>query len=171
MIKIDQKTGAEITLARPTYVCNKCKEKTNVEDIIVSNKIKFCTKCMEAKGDYDKTANYIIKLFGLKCMGPLMNSQRTQLIKKGMDDDEIVRVLKYIYEIKNKPRTVESMYFVGQYREEAAAYYQKKDYYIDNIKSNLSSMEDDKVSYIHIYDNEEETSDVDEASFFQSLNK
>lgn len=168
---MDVLTGEKMCLLKDTYLCSKCKERTPVGEIIVYNKKKFCRGCYDSQVDYDKTANYIIKLFGLKCMGPLMNAQRLQLLKKGMNDDEIVAVLKYVYEVRSRPRTVESLYIVGLMREEAAEYYKKKDRYVRNIQKNMEAAVNavSSVSYINIDDGSDETDTIDEDSFFSSL--
>lgn len=102
-----------------TRKCAGCKEDFRKTELVEYSSATgktsnwYCPKCLEEKQARERFSNKVCQIFGIKAPGPVIWTQRKRLIAEyGYTDDAIIDCLEYIYNVENKKKLSESLYFV-----------------------------------------------------------
>lgn len=113
--------------------CAECsRQKRDIKkyprgEIIEHNGRKLCPACYKQAVENEKFRDFICELFGVKSPGPKIYTQRKRLKEEyGFTDETIIKTLEYIFKIKKKNKSFESLGLVTPAMVEEAHQYHLK---------------------------------------------
>ena len=120
--------------------CAECsKQKRDIKkyprgEIIEHNGRKLCPACYKQAVENEKFRIFICELFGVKSPGPKIYTQRKRLKEEyGFTDETIMRTLEYIFRVKKKNKSFESLGLVTPAMVEEAHQYHLKQKALEKV--------------------------------------
>ena len=115
-----------------SHKCKGCKKVFPDERMtaFANSPDLYCPYCYKEKAERLIFQNFVQMLFGLKSPGPRMWAERKRIRAKwGFTDEDIVRTLDYVYNVRGHKKVSESIYMVNPLMvDEARAYYKDVGY-------------------------------------------
>lgn len=105
--------------------CGECGEKLDKAEAAYEKPKYYHKECYAQKLKRRELFDYVCQLFHLKVPGPANYALRKKYVAEGMTDDEILKTLRYAYEIKHidKKKADDRIGIVPYYREAALKYF------------------------------------------------
>ena len=122
----------EVTYMPKSHKCKGCKKVFPDERMtaFANSPDLYCPYCYKEKAERLIFQNFVQMLFGLKSPGPRIWAERKRIRTKwGLTDEDIVRTLDYVYNVRGHKKVSESIYMVNPLMvDEARAYYKDVGY-------------------------------------------
>lgn len=115
-----------------TRKCYGCKEDFRKDELVqyfsASGKTSqwYCKDCLAQRLSRDNFSTKVCQIFGIKTPGPLIWTQRKNLINTyGYTDESIIDCLEYLYHVEKRSTLQESLGLVAPWSMEKAKQWKK----------------------------------------------
>lgn len=151
-------------------MCFMCKEKFPKEELIsyaapmCTVFHNYCKHCYEERLERDRFNLAVCRIFGIKSPGPLIWTQRKNLMAQGFTDSMIIDCLEYIYKIKKYKILKESLGLVTRRLYDEMIQYKERNKITTPIET--FAAKGNKIEYIRPREEQEkETKELDPNDF------